>query len=221
MSKKHDTNVGDMTPMSHDSAMAFAHHIASSRPECESSCAISVFPQMMAYFLCTKRYAGIGLLCLQSACLFAPPLQLEEPFENHPPFIGASNVSPQATTVVASADSSVTMSVETVYDQDQESELFYAWYSVTLGTITTGTLDPLDDEFSTRVDGIFYEYNGTSYELSPCQIALRGRQSETLWLYITDRQWERTSSAGVEIDDGAFLASWSWVVDLRDVTCGG
>lgn len=218
MSKKHDTNVGDMTPMSREACSGSRGELQARglamRPACVS--------RTLAYFLSTTCYVTVMIpLCSLGACLVSPPLELAEPFENHPPFINAASVSPQATTVVASSDSSVTLGVEALYDQDQESELFYAWYSVTLGTITTGTIDPLDDEFNTLIDGIFYEYNGTSYELSPCQIALRGRQSETLWLYVTDRQWERTSSSGVEIDDGAFLASWSWVVDLRDVTCGG
>ena len=182
----------------------------------------------MACFLtsirCSVRSAALSLTALGAvSCLVSPPLGLEDPLENHPPFLDEAIVSPPATTIVASSEGSVLLQADVLYDQDDEDELYYAWYSGTLGTITTGTLRRRPTEGGALVYGIFYAFEGTTYNFQPCQAALRGRQSETLWLYVTDRQWESTDSSGVELarDQGALLTSWSWVIDLGDVVCGG
>lgn len=158
-----------------------------------------------------------------TGCILAPPIELEEPFENYPPFIHEDRVSPDTTRVVASGDTPITLSVDTLYDPDNETELEYAWYSTTLGTLSTGKalLSPQGTEELSY--GIFYAYDGPTFIFSPCQPALQGRQSETIWLYVTDGEWEFTNNEGVQIDQdqGGFVTSWSWVVDLRDVTCGG
>ncbi len=179
----------------------------------------------MARFLSLSTVSGV-LLCgiTSSGCLISPPIDLEDPRENSPPFIHEDRVSPGTTRVVASGDSNVTLSVDTLYDPDNEEELEYAWYSPTLGTLRTGTAYPVAGQDEDQLSyGIFYSFDGPSYVFSPCQSALQGRQSETVWLYVTDGELQFTSNEGVQIDPdkGGFIISWSWVIDLGDVVCGG
>ena len=171
----------------------------------------------------TRRWARNLLKLLivgLPGCIFAPTYDYAPPEENHPPLIHPDQVRPAQQIIVASGADEIVLSVDRVYDLDDEPELYYIWYSSTLGTVKDSTLARSSDNLAENY-GVFYGYDGedADYRVRPCADELRGRQSETVWFYLTDRNWESVSAVEPEYDDGAFLVSWSWVIDLRDVTC--
>lgn len=181
--------------------------------------------QMMERLLLKRlQQSAVALASLQAGCILAPPIETEPQPRNHPPHIWRESVRPQDEIIFASGANDIELAVDAVFDQDEEEVLDFAWYIPTLGRIETGKLDLVGsvEEIEGTDEselGIFYQYEETSYTISPCDSELSGRQSVTVWFYVSDRNWEGTSSTGVTTAPGAFLTSWAWVIDLSNATC--
>lgn len=169
---------------------------------------------------------GLLIVCVAVApagCILSPPIEDAEVDQNYPPFLVSEAMTPPDEVYVArdSDSASITFSVDRFYDPDPEDRLYYAWYSPTPGLgILENETRPRTQQEATSF-GIAYAFEGTSFSLNPCQDLLTGSQSISLWLYVTDRPWASTGTNGVEPDRdaGAFMTSWTWIIDRSNLIC--
>ena len=147
-------------------------------------------------------------------CLLAPPVEIEAAQENLPPYIDYSETFPAQEVVFADDTDTIELSAGGLFDPNPEPELFYVWYSATRSEVLDSTNTVLIERGE-----LFSQYAPVSISINPCARDLQGRQSESIWLYLTDRRWERVGSAGVVPAPGAFLTARAWTLDLSFVVC--
>ena len=158
-------------------------------------------------------------LGVAQGCLLGPPVEVEPPRENRPPYVDRDGVLPPDEIVFAGNAAEIRLSLDRIYDPDGEQVLYYAWYSPARSELLSSNRLGRVSSASEAYGALFAQYEPVSYSVNPCVAALRGRQTETIWFYLTDRPWQRIGSAGLVAEEGAFLTSWVWVIDLSLVTC--
>lgn len=146
------------------------------------------------------------------------PVVPETPTQ-HPPYIDPDSVSPSGSrlTVFPDQAGNARLSVDRLYDPNEEDELYYAWFS---------DRDRLLREFNVPRTGTatlngtrYHTYEGVSWsDFDPASRCSDGiSATETIWLYVSDGPFRRVGNAGVEPGRGSFMVSHSWVVDYE---CG-
>jgi hypothetical protein len=158
---------------------------------------------------------GAGTLMCLAGCVVPPPIEPEPPQNNFPPFI--DSVEP-ATPVTQVTSSVISLSVR-LFDPNRETQgLTVAWFGEKSDLIKSGNfpLQPTED-----LDrGIFYEFGQASHDLSTCGSDLRFEDTETIWVYVSDRRlvFPGDNTVEPEGEDG-FVESHSWLLQLDPNRC--
>lgn len=146
------------------------------------------------------------------------PVVRENP-PNRPPYIAPDSVSPSGSRLTVFPDQAgdARLSVDRLYDPNEEDELHYVWFSNRDRVLREFTV-PRTGE--TTINGTRYQtYEGVSW--SDFDVGARCSDdvsaTETIWLYVSDGPFRRVGNEGVEASRGAFKVSHSWVVDYE---CG-
>lgn len=152
-----------------------------------------------------------------SACIITPPIEPEPPDINQPPYIEPDRVRPQESIIAITDGNEIELQVTELFDPNLEESLHYALVGEKNGLVRIG-LSGLSLDQDELYRGVFYRYEGVSYLLNPCSIALRGESTETIFLYVSDRPIEINDS-DITIAEGAFLDVWAWVFQLQAGIC--
>ena len=164
-------------------------------------------------------------LWAMSGCILSPPVEAETP-TNRAPYLNEDDALPQERVVVLTdpvdgEDRTVQLSMNRLYDPDDEAQLYYAWYSPRLGLLDESSVGRVSAGEAFDAFGTYYAYGGSGVRqiVNPCDPRLLGVAQETVWLYVSDEDWSRTGAEGVEEQPGAFKVSYAWVLDLSQITC--
>ncbi len=162
-----------------------------------------------------------SLIAVVPGCILSPPLVNEEVEQPQPPFIDLEQVRPRTIPYVANNEEIIDLAVNEAYDPNQEDQLYYAFFSDRLGTLDSGNIQLRRDASNAPIitNEVFFTYEGISYGFNPCALGLDGAESETVFFYLSDRNWESTGRSGVVPEDGAYTTSTSWVIDLTSAGC--
>jgi hypothetical protein len=157
------------------------------------------------------------LLCLfvVTGCVIPPPI-ITVVEEEYPPFISSEFVSPADQIVLATTDDPITLSLNALFDQNPEAQLYVAWYSQNDGVISSTTVQLETQGDEPDAFNIFYTYGGVEVEIDPCNPAYANAQSDIVWAYVSDEPWVLLDNAlGVKERPGAFKTSYSWVIEFN------
>ena len=166
----------------------------------------------------------ILLLCCAAAlipgpaCLLPPEIEPEPPAINDPPYLDRNFILPQEEVVLFETRAPKELRVTRLLDPNPEAQLYYAWFGRNLGLLTESSAKPEPE--AELVRGRFYPFEGTSVSIDPCDSRLTGVEREVIWLYVSDRNWERTGSAGVVEQENQYKVAHTWVLEFN-VFCGG
>lgn len=156
----------------------------------------------------------LGWACLVSGCV---PVEPEPPEPNRPPHIDSDRVTPagQVTRLGDADDPNIELSVDVLLDPNREDTLYYAWYSSAQGAgrFSFSQVSRIGSP-SGRNDP-FFRFQGVSKTIDACDVIgqANSQQTETIWLFVTDREFQRLTPDSFRLQEGAYVASWSWVLE--------
>lgn len=154
-------------------------------------------------------------LCTQ--CVIPPDIEPVPPEVNYPPYLDRNVLFPREEIVFFETKDPIELRTSQVLDPNLEEELHFAWFGRTSGLLQASTLRRLSDEPDANTG--FYAFEGTSRRIDPCDARFANVDQETIWLYVSDRDWRETGSAGVFEQDGQFKIAHVWVLEFN-VFCG-
>lgn len=156
------------------------------------------------------------LIIVLTGC-FGAPVEEEPPDVNTPPHIAADFIHPDQDVVRVESDQPVTLSVDSLLDQNGGDHLHYAVVGHRSGIIeqATSSRRPTDE----RYRDLLRIYQGVEIDIDPCAQRLRDEDDELIRLHVTDRPFERVTEAGVDIADDAFLTTHRWLLRFRPQIC--
>lgn len=161
-----------------------------------------------------RAFALLGCVVVTAACV---PVEPQPPEPNRPPHIDSDRVTPEGrvTRLGDTDDPTIDLSVDVLLDPNREDTLFYAWYGsaderalFSVGELDrTGAPENANDQF--------YRFEGVSQTIDACDVVgqANSQQSETIWLFVTDRSFQSATPDSFQLRDGAFVDSWAWVLE--------
>lgn len=174
--------------------------------------------QLLHYIGTQPRHLMVLLVaCVNLHCVISPDIEPQPPEVNYAPFIDRNFLFPREEIVFFETKDPVELRTTQVADPNKEDQLYFAWFGRTSGLLQASTLRRITDE--PDPDTGFYLYEGTSRLIDPCDERFANVDNETIWLYVSDRDWRETGSNGVFEQDGQYKIAHVWVLEFN-VFCG-
>ncbi len=167
-----------------------------------------------------RRITAFGLLVsfMNASCLVAPPIEPEPPDINKPPFIDPDRLQPEVSIVTVTTADEITVEATELYDPNLEDSLSWVFLSEKSGVLRTSRSQLALDQDELYL-GIFYRFEGASYQFNPCNQDVRDELNETIFLYVSDQPFQDITDTEVVVEDGAFLDAWGWVFQIQPGVC--
>jgi hypothetical protein len=162
----------------------------------------------------------VTLLLLSASCVLSPPIEPRSVEVNQPPYISPDFILPAEEVVRVDfipEEGAITLTARQFFDPNNEVELYYAWVAEGGWLIESSKVGPTDG--SDLYQGLFYRFGGVEYRFDPCGPNVLGKESETIWIFVSDRPWKRVSNSGVEPESGGFVDSRAWVFQFKPGLC--
>jgi hypothetical protein len=155
-----------------------------------------------------------GWLVWLPACV---PIEPEQPEPNRPPHIDSDRVTPegQVTRFGDADDPNIELSVDVLLDPNREETLYYAWYSSVddASRFTFNQSDRLGPPEGPNDP--FYRFEGVSKTIDACEVIgqANSQRTETIWLFVTDREFQSLTEDSFRLQEDAYVDSWAWVLE--------
>jgi len=164
------------------------------------------------------RCTAMIAMCFSSGCLIPPPIEPEPPEINRAPFIDPDRVLPADPFIVVTDSTPISIAASQLFDPNVENALFYAFLGQRGGQLKNSQAQIAPD-LTDLHRGVYVQYEGADFVFNPCGVATRDAESETIFLYVTDRPFQEITSDSVTPADDAFMVSFSWVFQIAEGAC--
>lgn len=167
---------------------------------------------------CWKTLMCAFALAHQPACLLAPPIEPEPPETNRSPFIDPDRILPADPFTVVTDSSQISVGATLLFDPNVETALYYAFVGQRGGQLKNSQSSLAVDQ-SELHRGLYVQYEGAEFIFNPCSAATRDAESETIFLYVSDRPFLEITPNQVTPAPDAFLVSQAWVFEITERAC--
>jgi len=157
-------------------------------------------------------------LATTTSCLISPPIEPEPPEINQSPFIDSDRVIPADPFIIVTDSTPIAVEASQLFDPNVETALYYAFIGQRGGQLKNSQAQLAPDQ-EELYRGIYLRYEGADYSFNPCSVATRDAESETIFLYVTDRPFLEITPDSVSPADDAFMVSYSWVFEIAEGAC--
>lgn len=161
--------------------------------------------------------AAAAWVCASSGCVLPPDIEPEPAQINYAPYIDRTVAFPDAQVVRVETQDPIVLRVTEVLDPNPEERLYFAWFGRTSGLLQSSTLRRISDEPDATTG--FYVFEGTERTIDPCDDRFSTVQNETIWLYVSDRDFAETGNNGVFEQEGQYKVALTWALEFN-VFCG-
>ena len=120
--------------------------------------------------------------------------------------------------IIVTDSTPIAVEASQLFDPNVEPALYYAFIGQRGGQLKNSQAQLAPDQTDLH-RGIYIRYEGADYSFNPCSVATRDAESETIFLYVSDRPFLEITPDQVTPAEDAFMVSYSWVFEIAEGAC--